>query len=238
MEASYSGRSTASSAARATIDARSAGLAALGCVFRSLGIGYCNGIDLADVKSLQTDERRLYESVVGHTLSENQRLRVIIRVVNLETETDQATRRAALQRGSRSREKAAKRSQAQGVTEEADAAMTKRTARTWAGQDALKPDAHRPGHQHFGAGGGLSSGPAAELFERIAAGHTLLVSSELLEELSQVLGRDWVRRVNQRRIALRVPLRPDRSAKLLRRPNKVRFRRFARHARYCRESAA
>lgn len=43
------------------------------------------------------------------------------------------------------------------------------------------------------------SGPAGELFERIAADHTLLVSSELLEELSEVLGREWVRRLNQRR---------------------------------------
>jgi len=42
------------------------------------------------------------------------------------------------------------------------------------------------------------SGPAAELFERIAADHTLLISEELLDELTEVLGRDWVRRVNQR----------------------------------------
>ena len=42
------------------------------------------------------------------------------------------------------------------------------------------------------------SGPAGELFERISAGHVLLVSSELLDELSEVLGHDWVRRVNQR----------------------------------------
>ncbi|MGA2032023.1 MAG: putative toxin-antitoxin system toxin component, PIN family [Thermoguttaceae bacterium] len=41
-------------------------------------------------------------------------------------------------------------------------------------------------------------GPAGELFERISTGHTLLVSSELLDELSGVLGRDWVRRVNRR----------------------------------------
>ena len=42
------------------------------------------------------------------------------------------------------------------------------------------------------------SGLAGELFERIATDHALLVSSELLDELSEVLGRDWVRRVNQR----------------------------------------
>jgi len=41
------------------------------------------------------------------------------------------------------------------------------------------------------------SGPAGELFERISTDHTLLVSSELLEELSDVLGREWVRHVNR-----------------------------------------
>ncbi len=42
------------------------------------------------------------------------------------------------------------------------------------------------------------SGPAGELFERIATDHVLLVSSELLAELSEVLGYEWVRRVNRR----------------------------------------
>jgi putative PIN family toxin of toxin-antitoxin system len=42
------------------------------------------------------------------------------------------------------------------------------------------------------------SGPAGELFERIAADHVLLISSELLAELSEVLGYDWVRRISQR----------------------------------------
>jgi len=41
------------------------------------------------------------------------------------------------------------------------------------------------------------SGPAGELLERISASHTLLVSSELMEELSDVVGREWVRRVNR-----------------------------------------
>ena len=49
-----------------------------------------------NVKSLESDKRRLYEAVVGHALQENQR--VIIRVVELEAESEQATRRAALSR--------------------------------------------------------------------------------------------------------------------------------------------
>ena len=42
------------------------------------------------------------------------------------------------------------------------------------------------------------SGPAGELFERVAADHVLIASPELLEELSRVLGYDSVRRMHQR----------------------------------------
>jgi hypothetical protein len=49
---------------------------------------------IRDVKSIEPNERRIYESVLGHTLQEGQR--VIIRVIELEGETDQASRQAAL----------------------------------------------------------------------------------------------------------------------------------------------
>ncbi|MGA2032024.1 MAG: hypothetical protein ABSG68_07200 [Thermoguttaceae bacterium] len=69
-----------------------------------------------DVKSLESDERRLYESVVGHALQENQR--VIIRVVDLEEEPDQATRRAAMSRAVEIARQGREAARAQGITEE------------------------------------------------------------------------------------------------------------------------
>jgi hypothetical protein len=69
-----------------------------------------------DVKSLETDERRLYESVVGHALHENQR--VIIRVVDLETEPDQQARRAAMSRAVEIARQGREAAKAQGITEE------------------------------------------------------------------------------------------------------------------------
>jgi len=69
-----------------------------------------------DVKSLELDERRLYESVVGHALRESQR--VIIRVVDLEAEPDQATRRAAMSRAVEIAREGREAARAQGVTEE------------------------------------------------------------------------------------------------------------------------
>jgi putative PIN family toxin of toxin-antitoxin system len=41
------------------------------------------------------------------------------------------------------------------------------------------------------------NGPAAEVFRRIAAGHVLVVSSELLAELARVLSYERVRRMHQ-----------------------------------------
>jgi putative PIN family toxin of toxin-antitoxin system len=44
---------------------------------------------------------------------------------------------------------------------------------------------------------GSRDGPASELFERLCASHTLIVSSELLSELARVLSYDRVRRMHQ-----------------------------------------
>jgi hypothetical protein len=75
-----------------------------------------------DVKNLESDERRLYESVVGHSLQENQR--VIIRVIELGTEPDEASRRAALTRAVEIARQGRAAVEAQGITaEEADAAI-------------------------------------------------------------------------------------------------------------------
>lgn len=41
-------------------------------------------------------------------------------------------------------------------------------------------------------------GPAGEVFDRIAVGHVLVVAPALLDELSDVLSREWVRRIHQR----------------------------------------
>jgi len=67
-----------------------------------------------DVKNLESDERQLYESVVGHALHENQR--IIIRVVDLEP--DEATRRAAMGRVVEIARKGREAARAQGITEE------------------------------------------------------------------------------------------------------------------------
>ncbi|MGO8750023.1 MAG: hypothetical protein ACLQNE_29095 [Thermoguttaceae bacterium] len=48
-----------------------------------------------DVRSLESDERRLYESVVGHALGENQR--VIIHVIELAKGPDESVRAKAVE---------------------------------------------------------------------------------------------------------------------------------------------
>jgi hypothetical protein len=79
-----------------------------------------------DVKSIQSDERRFYESVVGHTLRDNQR--VVIRVIELGGEPDEASRRAALGRAVEIARQGRAAVEAQGITaEEADAAMDEAT---------------------------------------------------------------------------------------------------------------
>jgi hypothetical protein len=77
---------------------------------------------IRDVKSLESDERRVYESVVGHALRDDQR--VIIRVVETGNATDEAVRRAALAKAVEIARKGRAAADAQGVTaEEADAAI-------------------------------------------------------------------------------------------------------------------
>jgi hypothetical protein len=74
---------------------------------------------IRNVGEINTDERRVYESVLGHTLRENQR--VIIRVVELGDEPVQDTRKAALGRAVDIARQGRAAAAAQGVTpEEAD----------------------------------------------------------------------------------------------------------------------
>jgi len=77
---------------------------------------------IRDVKSLESDERRVYESVLGHALQENQR--VVIRAIEAEGEPEEARRRAALQRAVEIARQGRAAVEAQGVpAEEADAAI-------------------------------------------------------------------------------------------------------------------
>jgi hypothetical protein len=76
---------------------------------------------IRDVKSIESNERQVYESVLGHTLQEGQR--VIIRVIELEGEPDGASRRAALSRAVEIARQGRAAVEAQHIsTEEADAA--------------------------------------------------------------------------------------------------------------------
>ncbi len=71
------------------------------------------------VDDLNAEERRMYESVVGHALREDQR--VIIHVVELGTEPDAPTRKAASQRAIEIARRGRASAADQGVTpEEAD----------------------------------------------------------------------------------------------------------------------
>ena len=79
---------------------------------------------IRDVKNIESSERQVYESVLGHVLRENQR--VVIRVIDLESEPDQASRRAALSRAVEIARQGRAAVEAQGITaEEADAAIDK-----------------------------------------------------------------------------------------------------------------
>ena len=72
-----------------------------------------------DVKSLESDERRLYESVVGHALRENQR--IIIHVIEVENEPDQAVRRNAIEQFHELAREASEHRERQGISvEQAD----------------------------------------------------------------------------------------------------------------------
>lgn len=75
-----------------------------------------------DVKSIESDERRIYESIVGHSLQDNQR--VVIRVIELGGEPDEASRRAALGQAVEIARQGRAAVESQGITaEEADAAI-------------------------------------------------------------------------------------------------------------------
>ncbi len=75
-----------------------------------------------DVNCIESDERRVYESVLGHTLRENQR--IIIRVIDVNREPDEVSRRAALGRAAEIARQGRAAVEAQGITaEEADAAI-------------------------------------------------------------------------------------------------------------------
>ena len=77
---------------------------------------------IRDVKDLESEERRVYESVLGHALGENQR--VVIRVVDLGNEPDEASRREALGRAVEIARGGRAAVEAQGIAaEEADAAI-------------------------------------------------------------------------------------------------------------------
>ena len=77
---------------------------------------------IRDVKSIESDERRVYESVLGRTLRENQR--VIIRVIEGEEEPGEVSRGAALSRAVEIARQGRASVEAQGITaEEADAAI-------------------------------------------------------------------------------------------------------------------
>lgn len=69
-----------------------------------------------DVKALASDERQLFELVVGHSLRENQR--IVIRVIDLESEPDSASRQAALQHAADLARAGREAAQGQGITEE------------------------------------------------------------------------------------------------------------------------
>jgi len=62
------------------------------------GVRYDSGMEsfVRDIQHIEPDERRLYESLLGSSLQENQR--VIVRVVDLGKEPEEPVRRAALGR--------------------------------------------------------------------------------------------------------------------------------------------
>ncbi len=82
----------------------------------------CMEAIIRDVKSIESAERRVYESVLGHALRDNQR--VIIRVVEVEGDRDDASRQAALSRAVEIARQGRASVEAQSITaEEAGAAI-------------------------------------------------------------------------------------------------------------------
>ena len=77
---------------------------------------------IRDVKDIASEERQVYESVLGHALGENQR--VVIRVIERGSDPDEASRRGALSRAAEIARAGRAAIEAQGITaEEADAAI-------------------------------------------------------------------------------------------------------------------
>lgn len=72
---------------------------------------------IRNVGEINTDERRLYESVLGRALRENQQ--VIIRVVEMDMEPDDVGRKVTLGRAVEIARQGCSAASAQGVTEEA-----------------------------------------------------------------------------------------------------------------------
>jgi hypothetical protein len=71
---------------------------------------------IRNVKDIDADERRYLEGTLGHQLQENQR--IVIRVIDLGVEPDEATGRAALADASLIARKGRANAAAQGVGEE------------------------------------------------------------------------------------------------------------------------
>ena len=77
---------------------------------------------IRDVRDIVPDERRVYEAAIGHALHENQR--VVIRVVDMDAEPDNATRGAALGRALEIARQGRAAAAVQGIKpEEAEAAI-------------------------------------------------------------------------------------------------------------------
>ena len=77
---------------------------------------------IRNVSDLAADERRVYESVLGHTLRENER--IVLRVVEMGAEPDEGVRKAALARAVEIARQGRAAAADQGATpEDADAAV-------------------------------------------------------------------------------------------------------------------
>jgi hypothetical protein len=84
---------------------------------------------IRDVKSLESDQRHLYEAAVGHALGETQG--IILHVIELGAEPDQTTRRAAFSRAVEIARQGRESAKAQGITEDqAGAAIDEAIQRT------------------------------------------------------------------------------------------------------------
>jgi hypothetical protein len=69
---------------------------------------------IRNVNEIASEERRMYESVLGHAHEENQR--VVIQVLELELEPDGKTRQAAMTRAARIARRGRAAAEAQGIT--------------------------------------------------------------------------------------------------------------------------